>query len=345
MIYSQQPIFYVLTLICAVFGFLRCQKYLLNFFTESMAWAVSFLVFTHPLSIDMFVAPNLIPAPLAFSVFIEALLMEKKEKYISTILLSALSALFNISFFFFPLYFIWKHRAQLKSLFFPGLIYLFFGVIYLYKHLLIPFHNPLKFLSYFTLNLISPFSLSVFDFSFFPWSWLALSVLIFSFAFFLLRQKKETATKELWPYLLMFLCGINLQQWFEPYRFWHTVIFTPSNFICLTFVLLVFIAFHVPQKIVLPYFILCLFVSIDWGMSWNPYSNVLGRSLEELPDSFTETMNAKRVYAWEKLYEDKSLEGEKIIKELIKRNPKAEELKSDLELLKNLKHNTRPINK
>jgi hypothetical protein len=336
MIYDQSFVMYFLSVLMTSILGLRLHTYLQDFFSSRQASIVTLSMILHPLAIDAFLAPNVVSGSLAFYLFIESLIMLKKEQYKLAIAFVILATVCNFSYFLFPLYFFFTFRDHLKNYFVLPIIYSFLISFYFFKYLHLTFHNPFIFFSYFSLNVIAPFNLSVIDYSLYPLSNPRLDFTIALFLLFFWLQKSNPKSRTFWPMLFLPLLSLFCHQWVTPYRFWSAIIMTPSNFFCITFGLIMMMAIHLPKKFFSLYFVFSLALSIKWASVWFPYSRALEVSIENLPTNFQYKLEAKRILTWQYFAEKKVSKGEELLKILIKENSTDQILKNDLENLKDL---------
>lgn len=334
MIYSQDFVFYLLAFILTIVIGIRLHSYLKEFFSSLFSAIVTLAVILHPLSIDAFLAPNFIAGSLAFLFFLESLIFLKKEKHAYALGVVVLASVCNLAYGLFPLYYVYTYRKQLSKFYVPAGIYLYLFLIYFFKLFYLTPHNPLIFFSHFSLKVLAPFSLSFFDYSTFPFSPISAIISISLLIIFLRFQQIDSRSTRFWPMLFFPLIAVFSHQWIGPYQFWHEVILTPSNFLCITFALVVMLAIHLPKEIFVAYFIVILALSYDWGTRWSPTSNLIWQSVIDLPSDYKETLTAKRVLAWQFLYEKKTREAEEMLRALLVENPGNEDLNSDLKLIK-----------
>jgi hypothetical protein len=335
MIYSQGTIFYIIAICLTLLVGVRLQAYLKEFFTSGFSLLVTITILLHPLSIDAFLAPNPIGGPLAFYIFLEGLFMLRKEKFEWAILLMILASIFNFAYCVFPLFFFFKHRATLKKYLVPVLLYAFIGFIYFKKHFLNGDHNPIIFYSLFFQNLLIPMSLSVIDYSVFPFNPMSTALSIVFILLFCWREQYDKRSRSFWPMLLFPIFGLTRHQWTEAHHFWDDVILTSSNSLCITFAFIVMLAIHLPKKIFALYVVVILLFSYDWAQERHPYSKVLEESIVNLPADYPEIATVKRVLAWQYLYENKKKKGSDLLNALSRENTKDKNLLKDLEVLKN----------
>jgi hypothetical protein len=202
--------------------------------------------------------------------------------------------------------------------------------MYLSRNYLKLHHKPLVFLTYFLQNIIAPFTINIFEFSLFHAS---TPLIIFSFllfGFFIFKQRNEIQSRAFWPYIILPAFGVLYHPWNEKFKFWHEIIFTPSSYICITFAVVAMLAFHLPKKVFYGYTVFIIIFSALWSFQWNPLSNLIDYSITSLPPSFTEMITAKRLLAWELLYENQTERGETLLRGLLIENPKNEDIWNDL---------------
>lgn len=333
MIYNQAPLFYFLSIVITAILALRLNKYLKDFFPNSFSIVVALAILFHPLSIDAFLGPNFISGPLAFFLFLEALFFIKKENILGAIFLIMGAAACNLAYCLVPIYIFLKYKKQLQQYLIPAVFYSLLLSIYLWKHLFLTPHNPIVFFSYFIMNLLAPLSLNIIDYSLFPFFASATILTVSVLLVIRWRQSFNSCSKQFWPMLFLPIIGSGFHQWSTPYRFWNNVLFSPSNFLCITFSFIVMLAIHLPRKIFIFYFAFILFFSVNWAFQWHPNSNLLEYSLNSLPSNYSELTTVKRVLAWEYLHEKNHKNGFELLRVISIENPELESLKKDLEVL------------
>ena len=137
MIYQQSFIFYFLAAITSLLTIFRLKNLFAYTFQKSFSTLLALIVVLHPLSIDAFMAPNLMAGGLAFLFFIEAQLYLKKENIKPAFLFLLLASLINMSYALFPIYTFFMYRKSLKNYWPQCLLYslLFFILNFRYSFL------------------------------------------------------------------------------------------------------------------------------------------------------------------------------------------------------------------
>lgn len=333
MIFNQSLYSYLLAWSFLGLIIFRLHSYFSEFFDKEFAWLVPLAIVLHPLSLDAFLAPNVISGGLAFWLFLESQFFLKQKKSLYAFLMIVLAGFCNFSFSFLSVYFFWKQREDLKKYKFPFAIYLFFLCLYLYKHLLSTPHNPFTFIVYFLQTLILPMLLTIFNYSLFPFPWISLLVVLVVLGIFLWKQKKDNRSKEYWPILILPALSVLFQHWNGEYKFWHEILFTPSSYLCITFAFVTILAIHVPRYIFYTYFLILIIISVSWSRSWFPLSNLLEVSISDLPEHFEQTKYAKKILALQYSYEGDNNAAKAVIKELANTYPQDSELQQDYKTL------------
>ncbi len=333
MIYNQNFFYYILTFVIAVIAFFRTSEYLKSYLDKYPAYVASLVILLHPLSLDIFYGPNFISGILAFYFFIEALHALKHEALYWAIGLNIVAAACNLAFCLFPIYFYYINRKKL-NFGFGIILYSLLLIVYYWKHLLLIFHNPLNFFSYFTINLILPTTLSNFHFGLFPFSDIRLVSAIFIFIIFYWRHTLHPIAKDFWPYFLFPFAGIFAHQWTGIYSFWDELMLYPSTYLCFTFGFITLLAIYIPRTYFYLYSTLIISYSLFILMHSFPLSNSIGQSVVDLPEGFKYSVEAKRVLAWQYLFENKDQRGYDILKILQNENPTNKDIATDIENFK-----------
>lgn len=335
MVYYQTVFTYLLSFIFTAILIFRLSAYLKNFFENKFSIVISLTVLLHPLSIDSFLAPNFLPGAIAFFFLIEGLHYLKKEKVGMALFLLLLSSVCNIYYTFFLLYIMYLHRSFFIHFKKYVFVFLVFLVFYFRNFILHTPHNPIIFLSYFIQNIFLPLSLTVFNYSLYSFNLMYFLLTVVFLLLALWRQQIHgKKIDHLFPLIFLPSLGVYFTQWTEAYRFWHEVLLTPSSYLCITFAFIVMMALYLPRVLFYIYFLLILIVSFDWGQRWVPLAGVIKYSISVLPDDYSYSLNAKRFYAWELIYEKKLVQGHQLLEALKIENPHNEEIKSDLEVFK-----------
>ena len=335
MIYQQTFYYYLFSSCFTLLIFLRLHVFFKGFFDKEMAWLVPLTILIHPLSIDLFLGPNLVSGALAFWLFIEAQLLIQKKEYSFGFLLLVFASLCNISFSFVTIYFLWQQREIFKRFRLPVFIFLVYLSLFLYQNLLVEFHNPFTFIVYYLQALILPLFMTLFNYSLFSFPLISLVVVLIILGIFVFRQRKDDRSKPFWIFLLVPFFAVLFHPWNEDYKYWHEIIFKPSSYLCVTFSFVTIMAIHTPKRIFYAYFLFLLIISVNWGQMWFPISGLLEATIMDLPVTFKQEPVAKRVLAWQYIYEGNIKPGRYILKELSNSDPKNEDLKKDLYFIKN----------
>ncbi|MFA6237010.1 MAG: hypothetical protein WC635_06750 [Bacteriovorax sp.] len=315
------------------------KEYFTSVFDNELTWMVPLAILVHPLSIDIFLGPNLVNGALAFWFFIESLLQLNKKKVFYAVILIVFSSFCNLAYCFVAFYIFWKNRVELKRLKFPAAIYLIFSLMYFYKYLLVLPHNPFVFFIYYLQTILLPIYLNLFSYSLYPFTLVSFLTAAAIVIIFLVRQQNDRRSRKYWPLLFLPSLGVLISPWNTHPQFWHEIIYTPSSYIVITFAFVTILAIHIPRTIFISYILLLILISINWGKSWIPLSGLLEMSIAELPPKYEQTATAKRLLAWQYLSEDKKEMGVDLLKKLLSSDPENENLKKDLSLFSNTAQN------
>lgn len=333
MIYNQSSYAYFLAVLFLIVIFFRLHSYFKKMFDKEVAWILPLIILLHPLSIDLFLAPNLISGAIAFWLFVESQLFFIHRKPLAGLSVLIIASLCNLPLIFVLLYSFWKYRENLSRFKYPIFIFIFFGLLYLYKNLLTLTHNPIKFFITYLHSLILPFSMTVLNYSFFPFSKISLALVLVVLGILLWRQKFNPLSKPYWPLLILPALGVFFHPWIEPYRFWHDLIYSPSTYLCITFAFFTILAMHAPKSILYTFLLVGCLVSLKWSPMWLSYSSMLEVSIGQIPDKHEHLVSMRRLLAWEYFNEGKKSESLKLMKELSASNPNNLELESDLKII------------
>lgn len=333
MIYHQSVYYYLASIFLVCLILVRLHTFYKDMFDSEMGWLVSLAIVLHPLSIELFLGPNLVGGALSFWLFLEALFLAKKEKYLLSLCLLFSAGLLNVAYTFVSFYFAWKERKKLKDFRVPILIYCFFSILYMSKNLLHTPHNPFTFFVYYVQTLIFPVFLTLFSYSLFPFSVSALVMVLLMFAILIFKQRSDPRSKSFWPLLFLPVLAVCFHPSNEGDKFWHEIVFQPSSYLCITFAFITILAIQLPRRIFLVYFFCLFWASFVWGRYWFPLSNLLEVAVTDLPEKFEHTINAKRILAWQHIREGHVKLGKTMIVELQELNPKNQDLINDLNVL------------
>jgi hypothetical protein len=248
------------------------------------------------------------------------------------LLMMLASSACNIAYSLFPVYYFIKMDKKKVHLV-PILLYLLLLGFYFGKLILHSAHNPITFFTYFINYLTLPISINAFTPALLPFSPIAFSIALTVILLILWGQRNKPYTQYFFPFLFLPVIGDLIHQWAKPYLFWSEVVFTSSNFLCMTFAFITTIAMLLPRKYFASYVILLTFLSWNTAIQWNPISNLLRQSVLNLPTDYKEIATAKRTLAWQLLNEGKNEEGKSLLTDLASEFPGNTQIKSDLKLL------------
>lgn len=330
MIVERSLLLYALSIFLGIFILFRLKFFLNKYCDSDLSWAISTAVMLHPQTIDTFTAPHFIGGVLAFSFCLEALICFEQTKNRLGLLLLAASSVCNLNYTFILFYFLWINGKTLKEFIIPALMFVCFSCLYLVSHLQ-DGHilYVINFFVTFIENSFIPVKLNIFSYSYLPFSWsmtLAISILLTTL---LLRQRKNTLFKYLYPTLFLPAAGIMFSSWTESYQVWSDVLVPHSNFLIITFAFVVLLALSMPRKIFYAYTLLLIYVSFQWTISSFPFSNLMENSLIALPESYKKTVEARNALAWQYYFENDFAKAETELKALLKTYPQREDLQKN----------------
>ena len=334
MIISSSLIMYIVSWLLLIILIPRMAKLISYYLPEELSQITTLAVLFHPLSIDAITSPRSIPTGVSILLFIEAMLLFKRNKYHIGLLIFMLTTLFNISFLFFPAYFLFSYYKELKKFKFLILSFYILLFFYLSKHILISSHNPFVFFIYFIQNFIIPLPINIISFSLFPFSYHTTVVALGLILVFTFKYIQKKFPKELWYFLFLPMFGTLFSPWIENYNFWHEVLFASSNFMIMTLALTVMLALSIPRQIFYSFFSLMFIISLIWIFNSFPFSKVIEFSIDNLPVHFhNETILLKRSLARQYLIENKLEEAKNILLPIAKEKPMNLDIQMDLILL------------
>lgn len=336
MIFSQSLLFYLIAFSATVVCFWNLKKFLQEYFEPAYAALVSFAVFAHPLSIEAILAPNPIRGPIAFGLFLHGLSTVKEKKYLG-IFFFVIASMCNNLYALFPVYFTIMYRKEMKHYLFPLVLYSVMLGWYFYKHQMNIPHIPTNYTAQLLIDIAVPAFISFFDYSILPFSYINVAICAGFVVLLLFLAKRDKRTIFFLPLLLIPVTSIGFHQWVEPYKFWDEIVLYSSNSMITIFAVLVIAALHVPKKYFSVYVVIIALLSVNWSLQWFPQSKVISESIADLPPEYPQTLNAKRLLAWQLFYEKKIKEGTLLLNALAKEHPGDESIKNDLEVLKQKK--------
>lgn len=333
MIYSQTFLSYLFSVLLGLFIFFRLTFFFKDYFEKIFSVTIATAVVLHPLTIDAFTGPNTLAGPLAFAFILEGLFFLKKEHIKTGLFFLCLGSLCNIAYILLPLYFFILHWNKIREYTYVGGIYLLLISIYLFKHRLHGHHQPHIFLTYFIQNIFAPLTLNIFSFSLFNFSWFSTVFTIMIFCLFFMKLRKEKDVYLFLPFIFLPCVGVLYHPWQQKYEFWHEIILSSSSYYSIVFGMTALLAFCIPKKFFIGWSFFILIISFLWGIQWREISGLIEVSLNNLPPNFTEMVEAKRLLAWEFLFEHKNERGLSILQGLARENPRNFEIQSDLKLI------------
>lgn len=335
MIYLQSKLYYLLAIVSCLGLTKRMSEYLKKYFTAGFALIVTLTIMLHPLSIDAFLGPNLFSGVIAFWILLEALFLQREGKALWAILISLIAGIFNIAYSLVPLYFFYKLTNDKKRKFIiPALVYVAFLGLYYYKLTLLSTHNPLSFLSSHLQSIVFPFYINFFTPSLLPFDFQQTLLGGFLLIVILWREEKNKTSRSYWFLIFLPLVGTMINQWTNSYKFWNEVVYSSSTYLSITFAFILMMAIHLPKKVFISYSLLTLIFSYNWASQWNPLSQLMKSSINNLPENYNEIVLVKRTLVWQLFNEEKYIEGKRVLKDLISEFPKNDALKKDLDALK-----------
>lgn len=331
MIYSQDFYHYAFSLAAFILLAFRLRVFFSEYFTNSFSQIVISAILFHPLSIDAFFLPNVFTGALSFLLFIEAMILLKKEKPTIALFLFFLSSVFNIAYCLLPVYFFSRNYHKLSKLLPLAVTYIVFLIIFILGNFLNGIHNPFVFFTYFIQALIVPYPVHVVNFGLFPFSKIAFTVSIFILFIFYFIQTRKKILNEYLPLLFLPLIGVILVPWSYGYHFWSDVFFSPSSYMVITFSFIFFLAQSIPKKAFYLYFFVTFLLSLYWITHFFPFSNAINASLENLPSGFAQdTTSIKRLLMKQYFFENKIEESKNLGLQLLIERPGNIDIKNDL---------------